>query len=183
MLWLNMAPLYFLSLSVWNSLFLHNNWFGVHIHLFSPKSVLLLTCLSKLPPTDLCNNVWYCFRNAVSARGGGVSGPGNSNENPVYWQRHAQSTTRGRPCQQVSNLCPSKGCSVVLTQGLYVILWPLYNVDYTTSATIIHSSIITLTLTVAMNNYQTMLPSSAVKPLILTFMWMSLDRDHLPQPC
>lgn len=125
MLWLNMVPLHFLPLSLWNSLFLRNNLFGVHIHLFSPNSVLLLTCLSKLLPTDLCNNVWYCFRNAVSARGGGVSGPGNSNEEPVHWQRHAQSTTRGRPCQQVSNLCPSKGYSVVLTQGLYIIPRPL----------------------------------------------------------
>lgn len=79
--------------------------FSSPFHLSFPQLFLAMTSFVN---TDLCNNVWCCFRDAVSARGGGVSGPGNSDEEPVHRQWHAHSATRGRPCQQVSTSVPQR---------------------------------------------------------------------------
>lgn len=69
---------------------------------FSLSAPWLFLAKSSSGNTVLCNNVWCCFRDALSARGGGVSWLGYSDEEPVHRQRHAHSATRGRPCQQVS---------------------------------------------------------------------------------
>lgn len=114
-----------LSLSLFDShsLFPHIYLFSLHLHFLSPNlshfwSLFsspfhlsfpqLFLAITSFVNTDLCNNVWCCFRDAVSARGGGVSRPGNSDEEPVHRQWHAHSATRGRPCQQVSTSAPQR---------------------------------------------------------------------------
>lgn len=69
---------------------------------------LVLTCVN--------NNDYCCFRDAVSVSGGGVSGPGNSDEEPVHRQQHAHSATRGRPCQQVRTSTPQRDTLIYLAQ-------------------------------------------------------------------
>lgn len=110
-----------------------------HLPHFSPMLSFLLF-LSSLPSSFICHrsflpqlfsaitgsvhiwrlmlqHVWCCCRHAVPARGGGLSGSGNSAEEPVHWLWHAPSATRGRPCQQVRTLLSTGIINICNTIG------------------------------------------------------------------
>lgn len=119
------------SLSLSLAPYLHIQTFDLHyylsektnsFHKFTCKPLLLSvpSCSWPAPALLMQTYLTKCggfFRDAVSGRGGWVSGPCNSDEEPVHRQRHAHSATRRRSCQQVRIFAtPRMFFSVLLLQ-------------------------------------------------------------------